>query len=391
MASAGTRIFGLDLLRAFAILFVVAEHGLSLLDPYVYGYRLGYFDFDGVSLFFVLSGFLIGKILLKEINRPDFGVKALQNFWVRRWMRTLPNYLLILVLLISAYRWFGLPVADHVLPYFFFSQNLAWPHPKFFGEAWSLSIEEWFYLSIPLPFLLTSQLKFLDRRRLILFVIFFVIFSVMMLRFYRAYHYDYSSLAEWDGGLRKQVITRLDSLMYGVAGAYLSLYKSEFWAKYSKRFLVIGVAIILLDKVLSTNHVYLLYIRLSATPLGALLMLPFLSSWVRKADWLSKVVTHISVTSYAAYLLNQAVVNVLLQHIYRTYCASCINEPAFLYVIYWITTFGLAYLLYRFYELLKSIKGVAVAEYVVTADCASVVVAPEAATRKIVHFESVVK
>ncbi len=91
------RIFGLDLMRAIAIIFVVMGHGLMLEKantnfPWI---RL----INGVELFFVLSGFLIGGILIKTFNdKENFGIKTIANFWVRRWFRTLPNYYLILII-----------------------------------------------------------------------------------------------------------------------------------------------------------------------------------------------------------------------------------------------------------------------------------------------------
>jgi peptidoglycan/LPS O-acetylase OafA/YrhL len=70
------RIFGLDLIRAIAVLSVVFAHSASLLSPF---YRLPYVGWFlencsalgllGVELFFVLSGFLIGSILIREYMR----------------------------------------------------------------------------------------------------------------------------------------------------------------------------------------------------------------------------------------------------------------------------------------------------------------------------------
>ncbi len=89
------RVFGLDALRAAAIMGVVLAHYFVLLYPH-FGDYLGFFGhlgFYGVELFFVLSGFLIGQILLRtglEIGQP----RNLLLFYVRRWFRTLPLFLL---------------------------------------------------------------------------------------------------------------------------------------------------------------------------------------------------------------------------------------------------------------------------------------------------------
>ena len=92
----GSRIYGLDILRAFAIITVLYHHS--------YRYLRDYFDKtifhavlpDGVSLFFVLSGYLIGGILLSEVTKNKFTGRALFNFLKRRWFRTLPAYLVVL-------------------------------------------------------------------------------------------------------------------------------------------------------------------------------------------------------------------------------------------------------------------------------------------------------
>jgi peptidoglycan/LPS O-acetylase OafA/YrhL len=92
------RVFGLDILRAAAILFVVIGHGSLLLSEEL-RVLCNYFFFDRVSIFFVLSGFLIGGILIKLIEKNGFSLTILKSFWIRRWFRTLPNYFLILIVL----------------------------------------------------------------------------------------------------------------------------------------------------------------------------------------------------------------------------------------------------------------------------------------------------
>ena len=92
------RIYGLDILRALAILDIVVGHLL---------YRIGYYGvvtiFDGVNLFFVLSGFLIGQILIRLLDN-GIQFKSLVNFWYRRWMRTLPAYFFILIIICTYHR-----------------------------------------------------------------------------------------------------------------------------------------------------------------------------------------------------------------------------------------------------------------------------------------------
>ena len=92
---ASGRIFGLDLMRAIAILIVMYMHSMFVLPVSVQRiFNLPLPAMDGVSVFFVLSGFLIGGILLRILEEQNFGPREIFQFWIRRWFRTLPNYVL---------------------------------------------------------------------------------------------------------------------------------------------------------------------------------------------------------------------------------------------------------------------------------------------------------
>lgn len=92
------RVYGLDVLRAIAIFLVVLGHGNINVAGDLFENIPTIPLIDGVELFFVLSGFLIGSILIKIITKEQgLSAKSLTNFWKRRWFRTLPNYFLILL------------------------------------------------------------------------------------------------------------------------------------------------------------------------------------------------------------------------------------------------------------------------------------------------------
>src|SRR5437867_7301754 len=85
----------LDLLRATAISMVVAYHVIQMSPvPQPSLMRFAVFGQYGVDVFFVLSGWLIGRLYWKEHVR--FGEVQLLRFWSRRWLRTIPPYAIAL-------------------------------------------------------------------------------------------------------------------------------------------------------------------------------------------------------------------------------------------------------------------------------------------------------
>lgn len=244
------RVYGLDILRAFAILFVLFQHAKSLLpSQHIPKIILKLYSFpilDGVSIFFVLSGFLIGGILIKILNEnKTFSIKLLVDFWKRRWFRTLPNYYLILLILIVLELLFRTIDFSEISRYFYFFQNFSSIHPPFFREAWSLSVEEWFYLLIPfliLVFIKVLKLSFKNSILLVALTVIVVISSFI----YRFQNVELNGIgyASWDMLFEQQVITRLDSLIYGFLAAYVYIYFIDFWEKYKCHFFILGVLII---------------------------------------------------------------------------------------------------------------------------------------------------
>jgi peptidoglycan/LPS O-acetylase OafA/YrhL len=145
------RVGGLDTLRALAIVLVIVAHypkpegGLFI--------RLLNFGWIGVDLFFVLSGYLIGGQLFAAIVRDsDLSVGA---FYARRFLRTLPNYYVILaVYAVLSWAAAGIGPAPG-WKYTIFLQNFG--VPPMFTPSWSLCVEEQFYLLFPLIVLLISR------------------------------------------------------------------------------------------------------------------------------------------------------------------------------------------------------------------------------------------
>lgn len=352
------RIFGLDLLRAIAILSVVFGHGYVLTDRTFSDETYSIPVLDGVAMFFVLSGFLIGRILLRTIAEDDFDGRMLLRFWIRRWFRTIPNYLLVLVIIITFYHVLGLPQPEGLLKYFSFSQNISTPHPAFYPEAWSLTVEEWFYLIVPLPIFLVIMLTKIDRRKAILIWIGAVIVSVTVFRIYRVQHVGYSTFSAWDDNLRKQVVTRLDSLMFGVLAAYLSIYKVTVWRCFSGPGFWLGLCVLLFNKFFwyaTHSMFYLNYFNLTLTSVGTFLILPKMSNIERRRGWLVVAVTSVSLISYSMYLINLTLVQLLILPLVVPFLVSIngiFREHIYItqYFTYWFLTLSGSAILYLYFE-----------------------------------------
>lgn len=147
------QVKGLDGLRGLAVIAVVLYHFFPSLLPG------GYL---GVDLFFVLSGFLITSLLVREFRTS--GRISLKDFWVRRFRRILPAAVSVLVMCTALVAWIGGDLAvglrQQFLGTLFFVNNwtqIATSQSYFadneiqvFAHYWSLAVEEQFYVIWPL-------------------------------------------------------------------------------------------------------------------------------------------------------------------------------------------------------------------------------------------------
>lgn len=356
------RIFGLDLIRAFAILMVVYCHGYKFISDFVEEKTYMYFYINGVTVFFVLSGYLIGNIFINQIN-PEFSLWAqLMNFWKRRWFRTLPNYFLMLTFLVIYFdRMHGYSYY-HSIKYFFFLQNMFEGHPAFFGEAWSLAVEEWFYLLIPLLFLLLYKLFKMNKQNTLLTVIVLFIVLPLVIRLIGHLYIKPCNEYSFDHYFSKLVFMRLDSIMIGFAGAYLKVYHPKKWESLNSSWWI-GILLILLTHLM---HVFQSYensyscffdrtISFTMMSLGVVMLMPVLSVF-QPAKWTfwHKSISFISIISYSLYLVNLTIFKSIFSPIYNNIFQNVISDHFIFsigkYMYYWILCILMAYLLYIIWE-----------------------------------------
>lgn len=199
--SVENRIPSLDGIRALAIIMVVICHVQVFLKPL--SGPIAYFCTEmawaGVYLFFVLSGYLVGRLALSELAATnDLKISA---FWARRSLRTWPLYFLALF----ANYWLAphaLPPAPQLWSYLTFTQVFF--KMNYFVESWTLAVEEQFYFVLPLFLVAVVRLAGHQRIRLACVLVISLCYIV------RAF-----------AGYRLHPATTFDSLFIGVLLAQL--------------------------------------------------------------------------------------------------------------------------------------------------------------------------
>jgi len=147
MHPTSARIHGLDTLRALAVSFVVLHHyTLFVGEASTFGW-VGRIGWAGVDLFFALSGYLIGSQIFAAAGSTR-GL-GLGRFYARRLLRTLPNFWVVLALYASWPAWRGDTPMLPLWHYLTFTQNIHLEPGTAFSHAWSLCVEEQFYLVLP--------------------------------------------------------------------------------------------------------------------------------------------------------------------------------------------------------------------------------------------------
>jgi len=226
---------GLDTLRAAAILAVMIFHLQGYLphalDPVV---EVGW---AGVDLFFVLSGFLIGAQLLQAFVRGE--KLRVGDFYVRRAFRILPAYLVVVLLYFLVPVWREQPRLPALWKFLTFTVNLVMNYPAelAFSHAWSLCVEEHFYLVLPV--LVVWLMRKPSVSKTVTFLCAVVTFGVLV-RSWELFHAVRASAesAMWPMFMKRiyyPTYCRLDGLVVGVALACLRMFRPAWWARLSHR------------------------------------------------------------------------------------------------------------------------------------------------------------
>ncbi len=323
----GNRYREIDGLRALAAFLVIWGHSVEMAGTIStqgaftdYYTNIGRLGSSGVTLFFIISGFLITGILIDTKDQP----RKFKNFYIRRTLRILPLYYLGIFFIFILMLFFRQSGGDYYLPSvfmyhilfinnwvpFFDPDNFATTYAdlSWFAHLWSLAVEQQFYIVWPVLFFFMFRKT--DQRQMLLFIAGLIMLSTL-LRVY--FTYSFYWLPAYIGTL-----TRMDALFMGAALAVMLSYEPETLKKINvaARPIVPFLASVLLFVFLITagKTAFLIHIPLSIVPLTACLyfflvnamILPGRNSNLRK-HLKNRAVLHAGTISYGLYIYSAPV------------------------------------------------------------------------------------
>ncbi|WP_417539673.1 acyltransferase family protein [Marinobacter sp.] len=287
----------IDGLRALAVVPVILFHA---------GYESFRGGFVGVDVFFVISGYLITSIILEDLRRERFSTL---NFYERRARRILPA-LCFVVAASLAVAWVILPYhqlidfSESIISVFTFSSNfLFWMEAGYFDTAselkpllhtWSLSVEEQYYIAVPL--LMSLVWRYRERGLVVL------LSALAIISFCLA---QYSSTRYADAGFFLLHTRAWELLVGGLVAIKTNNYTNE---DGNEIFSLVGVLAILLAIFFFDAHVPFPSLYTLLPIIGALLIIIYARQGTAVQRILSFApIVYVGLISYSAYLWHQPI------------------------------------------------------------------------------------
>ena len=252
-----TRLYGLDTLRAYAILSVLLFHYQYFFSHPKWLDDIAAFGWSGVDLFFVLSGYLIASQLMRELERSRN--LSFKRFYIKRSFRILPPFLVVL----AVYVFF--PSAREkeslapIIKYLTFTQNIGIDpvNAGTFSHAWSLCIEEQFYLILPILLISTYLRRSMHRLGIYIGLLAIAGVFVRLLSWYYLVAPQVGTsdgFVAWIKWIYYPTQCRLDGLLVGVFIAWIFQYKPGIRDWLTARHtscLILGLALFLLTYIIA--------------------------------------------------------------------------------------------------------------------------------------------
>jgi peptidoglycan/LPS O-acetylase OafA/YrhL len=330
-----TKIFRNDInaLRAIAIVSVIVFH----YNPVILNG-----GFIGVDIFFVISGYLMSKIIINGLDGDYF---SLISFYKARINRILPA-LVFLSVIMMIFGWFFLlnqpytELTKHIYSSIsFFSNIIYWRESGYFDSAsetkwllhtWSLSVEWQFYLILPLSYLLLKRLKLYSYSE---WIVFLTLSLSLLISIY---------LSEfWPTPSYYLIPTRAWEMLLGTVAFYLSRRLDDFEFRY--RFHYLGVALIIFSLVIvNENDKWPGYMALIPT-LGAFFVI--LSGYEQNYFFNHSVTQYIGKISYSLYLWHWPIL--VYMKLYSNY---------YNFIMYSILCLLMSFFSHRYIEKIRNVK-----------------------------------
>lgn len=321
-----SRVHGLDTLRALAIMLVFANHYMSFVshEP-----TFGWFSeigWAGVDLFFALSGYLIGNQVFSALRGPGL---SLPNFYARRLLRTLPAYLVVLALYAYWPYWAGNSPHAPWWKYLTFTLNINLKPGTLFSHAWSLCVEEQFYLLLPpIALAIAAVTRVRASRRIALALGWAALASAIAAGVWLRDGWWQPAMDLGERGSRSyytliyySTLSRFDELLAGVALAMLRNFHPNLWQRLTRHgnwMLAAGAALTALASWLFLAHHFSWGMSVFGYPLLGLAFATLLLAALSEGSLLNRTripgMGAIAVWSYSIYLTHKQLCILLAEH-----------------------------------------------------------------------------
>ena len=287
-------------------------------------------NFQFYSIFFVEFFFvLIGFVLFPQLQRIYINSKNTKIFYLRRWYRTIPPYIVALACYSIIFTKFDIDT----LKYLFFIQKISadFVNYDYFSIAWSLSVEEFFYLIFPLFIVIFNKRKFIH-----IIIIFTLIIYVLKI--------IYLFLNVNEEFYRVGTFLRLDSIVFGaITRIYFDKIKNNYTNLLSAILIIISMNYFMFNLKNLTNYELFLFILLAqCLSINVIIIFINYDKFIVNKS-LSSIFSLLSKQTYSIYLFHLAII-----HIFNS--NTFILNSKFIFLFYLISLFSFSSFFYYTFE-----------------------------------------
>lgn len=313
------RLYGLDHLRALAIMLVFVYHYGRLFPHPEWTNTISKFGWTGVDLFFVLSGYLIASQLFAKIAQEK--KISFREFFIKRFFRIIPAYLVVVALYFLFPSFREREALAPLWKYLTFTQNLGLDvlNKGTFSHAWSLCIEEQFYFFFPLILIVFIYFRAIKKGAVLLIVLFLFGFLTRL--------YSWHALVapfvgsddfwlHWSKWIYYTTYSRLDGLLMGVSIAAIFQFRpilKERIQQYGNLFLLASL-LVLTSAYFLCLHEETYYPSIFGFPLVdfgyGLMVLSAISTTGFLYKFKSKITANLAILSYGTYLIHKIIIHI---------------------------------------------------------------------------------